>query len=151
MIERRRRWVTWPGTLLVLTLVGCAPAASAPARPPAAAAPAVSADARAAQTPAGLQPLIDAARQEGQLALIWGEGSLGGSDGGRRLAEGFNRTYGLDVRVQYTPGPSMSEMLAKTTQEFQANRRASTDVQLGFGLHVAALMRAGALLAVDWA
>jgi iron(III) transport system substrate-binding protein len=95
--------------------------------------------------------MIDAARAEGQLSLIWGEGTLGGSEGVRRLAEGFNRSYDLNVQVQYTPGPSMSEMLSKTLQEFQADRRASTDVQVGFGLHVAALMRQGALLAVDWA
>jgi iron(III) transport system substrate-binding protein len=115
-----------------------------------AAAPAVAADAPATQAPAGLQSLIDAARQEGQLSLIWGEGTMGGSDGVRKLAEGFNRAYGLNLQVQYTPGPSMSEMLTKTTQEFQSNRRSSTDVQVGFGLHVASLMRTGALLAVDW-
>src|SRR5215211_5129720 len=37
-----------------------------------------------------LQALVDGARQEGQLTLVWGEGTLGGADGVRRLAEGFN-------------------------------------------------------------
>ena len=37
-----------------------------------------------------------------------------------RLAERFNRLYGLNVDVRFTPGPSFPEMAAKVAQEVQA-------------------------------
>ncbi|HEY7067616.1 MAG TPA: ABC transporter substrate-binding protein [Chloroflexota bacterium] len=122
--------------LLVASLAACAPAASggtgAPQRSPA------------------LQAVIDGARQEGQLTLIWGEGTMGGTDGVRRIAEGLNREYGLNLSVQFTPGPSMANMMTRLTEETQAGRRASTDVMVGYGIHMAALTQAQGLLTSDW-
>ena len=65
--------------------------------------------------------------QEGTLSLVWGQGSMGGSEGVSRLADGFNRAYGLSLDVRFTPGPSMPNMAARVADEDQpgARRRAT--------------------------
>jgi ABC-type Fe3+ transport system substrate-binding protein len=99
---------------------------------------------------APLQALIDGARQEGQLSLVWGEGTLGGSEGVARLVEGFNRTYGLTLDVRFTPGPSMPNMAAKIAEEYQAARTATTDVVVGYAIQMATMLQADALEPVEW-
>jgi iron(III) transport system substrate-binding protein len=98
-----------------------------------------------------LQALVEAARQEGELSFSWGDSVLGGSQEIPKLAERFNQAYGLNVNVRFTPGLSFPEMAAKLTQEYQAGRRASTDVYIGSDNSVAGLVRAGTLEPVDWA
>jgi hypothetical protein len=67
-----------------------------------------------------------------------------------RLAEGFNRHYGLDVEVQFTPGPPSTEVAAKTILEYQAGRAASVDVLLAPADQTVSVVRAGALEPLDW-
>lgn len=139
-------------------LAACGPSSAAPgastgARPaaPAPSAPAVATGNSASTSNApALQALVDAARAEGQLTLLWGEGTLGGSANARELADGYNRLYGLNVNVQFTPGPSMANMTTKLIEERQADRRSTTDAFVGYSNHVSALSQAGALEAVDW-
>jgi iron(III) transport system substrate-binding protein len=94
--------------------------------------------------------VIEAARAEGVLNLVWSESSVGGSEGARRLVEGMNKLHGLDVKLQFTPGPPMAEIGAKIVQEHQAGRPATSDIFLGSDQYQAALIEAGALEAVDW-
>jgi iron(III) transport system substrate-binding protein len=155
-MTKRKSWRLWAAQLTLLaTVVACAPAAPA-ARPTGSSPPAAPAAGSSAAAPApvqfspALQALIDGARQEGQLTLIWGEGTMGGTDGARRITEGLNRTYGLNLNVQFTPGPSMANMMTKLTEETAAGRRASTDVMVGYGVHMAALTQAHGLLPGDW-
>ena len=154
-----RSWRSVVGSLaLLVTLVACgspAPSGSGAAKPGAAAgsgsaaAPASGGAAPAAVSPA-LQAIIDGARQEGQLTLVWGEGTVGGVSGAQRIADGLNRRYGLNLNVQFTPGPSMANMTTKLAEETRADRRTSTDVMVGYSNHMAELMQAGALASVDW-
>ena len=130
---------------VVLALAACAPAASPAAAPAPAPAPA------AAPVAAPLQTLVEAARREGSLSLVWGQGSMGGSEGMARLAQGFNRQYGLNVDVQFTPGPSMPNMAARLAEEYRAGRQAATDVMLGYAQHMLILIDAGALEPEAWA
>src|SRR5829696_6591786 len=96
----RRAWLAWLSPLALIAALGaCAP--PAPARPAAEPAPP---PASAAAMSAELQAIVEGARQEGQLTLIWGEGTLGGSEGVQRIADGLNRRYGLNLSVQFTPG-----------------------------------------------
>jgi ABC-type Fe3+ transport system substrate-binding protein len=129
-------------------LAACAAPAAAPGpTPPSAPAAAQPAAAR----PPALQALVDAARQEGTIELIWGEGSVGGREGTRRLVDGLNQAHGLNLDVRFTPGPSFPEMAARITQEYQVGRRAATDVYLGADHHISALMANNVLEAVEWA
>jgi iron(III) transport system substrate-binding protein len=151
----RGRWDIWRavGACLLFVMGACAPAT--PRGADAGAASAARAPAAPAATPAPgqdtLQALVDGARKEGALSFVWGEGTVGGSDGVRRLAEGFNRTYGLNVDVRFTPGPAMPEVASKVVQEYQAGRPASTDIVVGYANHVYSLVRADAEAPIDWA
>ncbi|SRR5712692_573272 len=144
----------WPGTitsaLVLLALAACAPGRAAPAAQPTSAGGPASAQPTALQPLPALPALIEAAREEGQLTLVWSETAIGGTATAQRLGEGFNQYYGLNLPVQFTPGPSMPELATKTVQEYQASRRASTDILLGTELHIEAAMVGGALRPVDW-
>ncbi|HZR99965.1 MAG TPA: ABC transporter substrate-binding protein [Chloroflexota bacterium] len=159
-----RRWGSVALTLgWLVSLVACTPsggAGGAPARAPtAASAPAAGAPSAAPSAAAAASPgaagvpaaLLEGARRESSLSLVWGEGSGGGSEGARRLASGFNRYYGLNLDVRFTPGPSMPEMAAKVTQEFQGGRTATTDIFTGYGGWMPVMLEAGALEPVEWA
>lgn len=98
-----------------------------------------------------LQKLVDGARSEGSLVLVWGSTTIGGQKTVQAWADDFNKTYGLNVDVQFTPGPSMPEMATKTVQEYQAHLPASTDVLLGVDAHMMTAYQGDALVQEDWA
>src|SRR5215472_2768717 len=91
-------------SLLLAGLVACAPPAASPSPAPAAPAAVAPGDPLAA--------VIEAARREGQLNLVWTE-NVGSAEGIRRWIEGYNRTYGLQLAIQFTPGLSMPEQANK--------------------------------------
>jgi ABC-type Fe3+ transport system substrate-binding protein len=119
------------------------PAASAPATAGAKAVPSISANPT-------LQSLIDGARKEGGLSFAYGGGSLGGNEGIQKLGAAFNKAYGLNLQVQVSPGDSMPNMVAKITQEYQANKPASTDVVLSLADTMNVPMEAHSVLTPDW-
>src|SRR6266511_587489 len=121
------RWRSLSVSTLLLLAFACAPAASPAARTESSAAPAAS----SAPTNATLQRLVDGARQEGTLSFVWGAGTLGGTEGLQRLTQGFNKQYGLNVDVRFTPGLNMAEMAPRIVQEYQAGRTAATDMVVG--------------------
>lgn len=131
---------------LSLLVAACAAPSAAPIAPPRSSAPTAAPE----RTPA-LQALVDAARGEGQLTLVGSDGVLGGSRGARELAERFNRLYGLQLNVVYTPGANMAEGMVRLVQETQADRPAFTDVIVAAGNQMLTMIRANALTPVDWA
>jgi ABC-type Fe3+ transport system substrate-binding protein len=102
--------------------------------------------------PAEVKRLLAAARENGeqQLDLTWSGNSLGGHEGARRFGALFNRMYGVNVRVIFTPGPSMTDMAGKVTQELAAGRKASTDVLLGSEQHYGVLLNREVLEEYDY-
>src|SRR5207237_4997434 len=134
--------------LVTRVAAGCAAGPATSPAPPAASA--TGAPAPPAQGDA-LQVMVEAARKEGQLTLIWGGGTMGGSEGVRRLAEGYNKHYGLNVDVQFAPGPSMPQMVGRVAQEVQAGRPTSTDLVVSYATSLLVAIQAGALEPVDWA
>jgi ABC-type Fe3+ transport system substrate-binding protein len=105
------------------------------------------APARADASPT-LQSIVDGARQEGQLSIVVGEGTLGGSTA--PLVAGFKKYYGLDLDVRFTPGPPMPNMVATVIQQYQAHRAAATDVIIGYANHMFDLIGADAIQKADW-
>jgi iron(III) transport system substrate-binding protein len=139
----KRHWESAiPGLLALagLMLASCGGGQATPATP----------QGSSAAAPASLQAVIDGARKEGKLVLIWGEGAVGGAEGARQLGAGLNKRYGLNLDVQFTPGPAMPDLASKVLQEFLANRPASTDVLIGSEAHFPALIQAKGLEVVDW-
>jgi ABC-type Fe3+ transport system substrate-binding protein len=110
---------------LTLAVAACGGTAAPPSSP--------STTAQAApKASSALQALIDGARKEGTLTLTYGEGTLGGAVGAQKTVAALNKAYGLDLKAQHTPGPSMPEMVGKVLQESQSGRPASTDVLVGY-------------------
>jgi iron(III) transport system substrate-binding protein len=91
--------------------------------------------------------LLSVAKEKGEreLDLAWSGSSLGGSEGAKRFEALFNRMYGTNIRVNFTPGPSMTEMAGKVMQEVAAGRKPSTDLLLGSESHYASLLDRGVL------
>ena len=81
----------------------------------------------AADEPAALKSVIEAAKKEGEITLSWGS-LLGGTDGARRLEGLVNKRFGTEIRFNYTPGPSGPEIAARLAQEQAAKRPAMTDI-----------------------
>jgi ABC-type Fe3+ transport system substrate-binding protein len=95
-----------------------------------------------------LKAIIDGARHEGQLSIVVGEGTLGGSNSG--LAAAFNKYYGFNLDVRFTPGPPMPNVVAQVVQQYQAHHAAVTDVIVGYANHMMDLIAGNAGEKVDW-
>ncbi len=138
--------------LVALLAAGCAPvAARAPEAPAAAASqPAVATPPPVERSPE-IERLLAAARAAGEneLSLSWAEDNLGGIEGARRLGDLFNQTYGLDVKITFTPG-NLDQLTARVLQELPAGRHATVDVFLGGETHIGPLLEADALESYDY-
>lgn len=84
--------------------------------------------ASAADAPKNLKALIAGAKKEKVLRGMWSSSSLSGSKGFRHVVAAMNKKYGLNIKAEFTPGPSMTRMVAKITREVKAGQPASTDV-----------------------
>src|SRR5437899_6031231 len=93
-----------------------------------------------------LPQLIEGARKEGSLVLSWGTGTMGGIEGVRAMEKAFNKTYGLNLQFNYTPGPAMPQMASRFIQEAKAGQPATSDLFVGSENHVARM----SLKKVDW-
>ncbi|HLH25756.1 MAG TPA: ABC transporter substrate-binding protein [Chloroflexota bacterium] len=140
-----------PRTLAVLGaalwLLAACQGAPTPTRQPAAASP----TADASQTPE-VARLLAAARDAGEneLDLSWSDNTLGGSQGAQRLAVLFNQTYGTSIQVNFTPGPTMTEMSSRVSQEVATGRKSETDLLLGGETHYAPLLDRDVLERYDY-
>lgn len=99
--------------------------------------------------PPALDALVKAAQAEKTLNVVWGP-SLGAAAGARALQEGMNKQYGINIAINYTPGPSFPQMASRVIQEIQAGRPNTTDVSLGAETTMISLMTANALQQHNW-
>jgi iron(III) transport system substrate-binding protein len=128
-----------------LVASACAPTTPTATAPPSGAPAASSAAAPAGQQAAGsekVRRLIQAARDggENELNVSWASSSLGGMESIKRIEAWMNQTYGTNIKVTLIPGPSMTDMVGKITQEYIAGQKASSDVYLGRELHLATML-----------
>lgn len=99
-----------------------------------------------------VQRLLAAARDKGEreLNLVWSEESFSGAEGAKMFETVFNRMYGTAIKVNFTPGPSMTDMAGKVSQEVAAGRAASTDILLGTESHYSDLLQRKVLEEYDY-
>jgi ABC-type Fe3+ transport system substrate-binding protein len=97
--------------------------------------------------------LLAAAKAKGEkeLNLSWSEESFSGGEGARMFQALFNRMYGTNIKVNFTPGPAMTQMAGKVTQEVAAGRNTSTDLLLGTESHFSDLWKRNVLEEYDYA
>jgi ABC-type Fe3+ transport system substrate-binding protein len=110
-------------------------------------------DAAAAESKhsAEIQRVIAAAKEKGEneLNLSWGS-SLGGAAGAKRFETLFNRLYGTNIKMTFTPAPSMTQMAGKVSLEVAAGRKPSTDILLGTESHFGDLLGRNVLEEYDY-
>ena len=87
--------------------------------------------ASAADAPKSLQELIAGAKKETTLRAMWSSSSLSGGKGFNHVVAAMNKKYGTNIQPKFTPGPSMTRMVAKVTREVKAGQPSSTDVVWG--------------------
>lgn len=100
------------------------------------------------RTPA-LDKLIKAAEAEGTLNVIWGP-SLNAAKGAQALQDALNKEFGINIKVSYTPGPSMPRLASRVIQEIKSGRPPSTDVFLGAETTLTRMIRSKAVVPVAW-
>jgi iron(III) transport system substrate-binding protein len=94
---------------------------------------------------ASLSAVVQQAKQEGQLNLVWGAGVLGGTKGIADLAAGFRKQFGLPsgFKVTFTPGPSQAQMAASLDQQVQAGQSSTSDIMLAYPANFQELLGSG--------
>jgi ABC-type Fe3+ transport system substrate-binding protein len=97
-----------------------------------------------------LGDLVAAASKEGSLRLMWGEGSLGGSNGARLIVEAMNNKFGTGIKFQFTPAGSMAQFANQLLAEARAGRPASTDVWLASTTQAARGAKDQSFAVADW-
>ena len=104
----------------------------------------------AAARSAALEKVIEGAKKEGVLKLLWTEGHFGADVGINDMLRAINKRYGTNLKLQFTQGRSFPANLGRLTQEFNAKQRSSTDVFLGAANHMISGLKSGLLMKVDW-
>src|SRR5687767_10464887 len=130
--EDRMRIVVLALTAAALVLAACRPAESSSAAPSGGAPAATQAQGGRGPQQAATnelspeaQRLIQAARDNGEteLSLSWGLTSMGGPEAIKRYEALMNQMYGINIKINLTPGPSMPDMGVKITQEYLAGHK----------------------------
>jgi hypothetical protein len=97
-----------------------------------------------------LDQLIKAATAEGELNVMWGGSSLGEGEGVHELEQAINREFNINIKVNYTPGPSMPQLATRIIREVQAGQKASTDLFLGIEVSLPAMIAGQVIEPVKW-
>ncbi|MEE2955715.1 MAG: ABC transporter substrate-binding protein [Pseudomonadota bacterium] len=97
-----------------------------------------------------LEKVIQGAKKEGVLKLLWTEGHMGADAGINDMVKTINKTYGTNIKLQFTQGRSFPANLGRLTQEHRAKQTSSTDVYMGTGSHMLSGYKTGMLQRVDW-
>jgi iron(III) transport system substrate-binding protein len=97
---------------------------------------------------ARLNQILEAAKKEGRLSIVHSQGSMGGPNSG--LREAFNKHYGTNIDVEFTPAPSMNEFIQQIIQQVQSGRTPVTDILVGYALHMYLALKANAIQVGDW-
>lgn len=99
---------------------------------------------------AALEKVIEEAKKEGLVKVLWTEGHSGGDVGLRAFLDAINKRYGTNISLQFTQGGSFPANLGRLTQEYRAKQASSTDIFLGSSNHIVSGLKSGFLQKVDW-
>ncbi len=135
-------------TVAAVLTAGCGGSSS-----PSSARPSAASSSSGAYVSEEARKLVSAAASKGEttLTLSWSGNTLGGVEGYRKFEAVFNSMYGTNMKIDFTPGPSMTDMMAKVSQEVAAGRATSTDVLIGTDSHYVPILDRGVLEGYDYA
>lgn len=108
------------------------------------------APALAAEFSPALQAVIEGAKTEGALSLMWGEGTFGGTSGAQLFERQMNAMFGTDIRITFTPGASMPQVGNDIALRQVAGQPSPTDVYVGYADVLSRLAPRKPFIAADW-
>src|ERR1043166_453251 len=108
------------------------------------------AQAQPADTNPDLAKVIAAARQEGKLLLRSTTSVNGAAEGAKLAQDGIKRMFGVDLAVEWVPGPAFAPLAAALYQEKQAGQPASGDVYVGTAIQITPYLERGPFQPVHW-
>src|ERR1700691_3502329 len=79
-----------------------------------------------------LKAVIDGAKKEGAISLVWGEGTFGGTEGAQLFEQQINKMFGTDLRIIFTPRASMPQAGTDIAVREAAGQPSPTDVYVGY-------------------
>jgi len=107
-------------------------------------------DAAQSQWSPELQTVIQEANKEGKLKFSWGEGTLGGTKHMALYEQALNKMFGTNIKIGFTPGPSMPAMGSQLATELAAGQSAVTDAYIGSESYLVPLVKRKIFLEVEW-
>ena len=103
------------------------------------------------QPPAGeLARVVEGAKQEGRLLLRSTTSVNGAAEGARIAQDGIKRMFGVDLAVEWVPGPAFAPLAAALYQEKQAGQPSSGDVYVGTAIQITPYLERGLFHSADW-
>ncbi|MFL6934659.1 MAG: hypothetical protein ACJ8EJ_08430 [Xanthobacteraceae bacterium] len=97
-----------------------------------------------------LAKIIDAAKKEGRLLLRSTTSVNGAADGAKVAQDGIKRMFGVDLAVEWVPGPAFAPLAAALFQEKQGGQPASGDVFVATAIQITPYLDRGLFQPVDW-
>ena len=98
-----------------------------------------------------LEKVIEGAKKEGKL-VIRSTTSVNGGAAHLEVAEaGIKKMFGVDIDIQWVPGPPFAPLAAALYQEKQAGQPASGEVYVATAVQIVPYLDRGLFKQVDWA
>jgi ABC-type Fe3+ transport system substrate-binding protein len=97
-----------------------------------------------------LDKLVEAAKKERELTFVASGATFGGAETMAKLEAAFNKKFGTNMKLRFTPGPNMLAMAARVAQEHKAGAKSTTDLYIGPPSSYSFLTKEDALTEVKW-
>jgi ABC-type Fe3+ transport system substrate-binding protein len=97
-----------------------------------------------------LAKIVDGAKKEGRLLLRSTTSVNGAADGAKVAQDGIKRMFGVDLTVEWVPGPAFAPLAAALFQEKQGGQPASGDVYVATAIQITPYLDRGLFQPVDW-
>jgi ABC-type Fe3+ transport system substrate-binding protein len=94
--------------------------------------------------------VIEGAKKEGKLNLMWSQATLGGSQGAQMAQQALNKMFGTNIQIRFAPGPAMAQVGSQIATEYAAGQNAVSDVYLGAAAQVEPLVKRDVFQSVGW-
>jgi ABC-type Fe3+ transport system substrate-binding protein len=98
-----------------------------------------------------LTKVVEGAKREGKLVLRSTTSVNGGADHLKVANAGIKTMFGVDLDIEWVPGPAFAPLAAALYQEKQAGQPASGDVYVATAVQIVPYLDRGLFLQVDWA
>jgi ABC-type Fe3+ transport system substrate-binding protein len=108
------------------------------------------AQAQTVQVTPELAKVIEAAKKEGKLQLRSTTSVNGAAEGAKVAQDGIKKMFGVDLVVEWVPGPAFAPLAAALFQEKQAGQPASSDVFIATAIQITPYLDRGLYQPIEW-